>query len=76
MSAYPEASSTITLQRSRSLDGVEFGPLGRLGRWAAGHVRAVALAWVAVAVLLGAFAPRAEKALSGASEGVTRMKHA
>jgi RND superfamily putative drug exporter len=44
----------------------ELGPLGRLGRWTAGHVRAVALAWVAVAIGLGAFAPRVEHVLSGA----------
>jgi len=42
------------------------GPLGRLGRWTAGHVRAVALAWVAVALALGVFAPKVEHALSGA----------
>ncbi len=41
------------------------GRLGRLGRWAAVHRRAVVLAWVAVALCLGALAPRAEHALSG-----------
>ena len=41
------------------------GPLGRLGRWAATHRRAVALAWIGVAVCLGVLAPRAEHALSG-----------
>ena len=41
------------------------GRLGRLGRWAATHRRAVVLAWVAVALTLGALAPRAEHALSG-----------
>ena len=41
------------------------GPLGRLGRWAATHRRAVVLAWVGVAVCLGVLAPRAEHALSG-----------
>ena len=44
----------------------EVGPLGRLGRLAATHVRAVVLTWVAVAVVLGAMAPRVETALSGA----------
>ncbi len=44
----------------------EVGPIGRLGRWTATHVRAVSLAWVAVAVLMGVFAPRVEHALSGA----------
>ena len=42
------------------------GPLGRLGAWTASHVRVVVLAWVAIAVGLGIFAPRAEHALSGA----------
>ena len=42
------------------------GPLGRLGRWTADHVRAVALAWAVVALALGAFAPKVESALSGA----------
>ena len=42
------------------------GPLGRLGDWTAGHFRLVLLAWVAIAVGLGAFAPKAEHALSGA----------
>jgi RND superfamily putative drug exporter len=44
----------------------EIGPLGRLGRYAATHVRAVVLAWVGIAVVLGALAPRVETALSGA----------
>lgn len=69
MTSYPEASSTIALSRLRSLDGRDFGPLGRLGRWTAGHVRTVALAWVAVAVLLGAFAPRRP---TGAESGRVR----
>jgi RND superfamily putative drug exporter len=42
------------------------GPIGRLGRWTAEHGRAVVIAWVAVAVVLGALAPRVEHALSGA----------
>ena len=42
------------------------GPIGRLGRYTATHVRVVVLAWVAVAVVLGVFAPRVETALSGA----------
>ena len=42
------------------------GPLGRLGRWTAGHVGIVALAWVVLALGLGAVAPRVESALSGA----------
>lgn len=46
--------------------GREMGLIGRLGRWTATHFRVVAAAWVVVAVALGVFAPRAEKALSGA----------
>ena len=42
------------------------GPMGQLGRFMATHVRGVVLAWVAVAVVFGAFAPRVETALSGA----------
>jgi RND superfamily putative drug exporter len=42
------------------------GPIGRLGRWSATHLRIVALAWVVVAVGLGVLAPRVESALSGA----------
>ncbi|HET7045220.1 MAG TPA: MMPL family transporter [Gaiellaceae bacterium] len=42
------------------------GPIGRLGLWAAEHVRAVVVGWLLVAVALGTFAPRVEHALSGA----------
>jgi RND superfamily putative drug exporter len=42
------------------------GPLGRLGRYTATHFRVVLAAWVIVALALGFFAPRVEKALSGA----------
>ena len=42
------------------------GPLGRLGRWTADHVRFVAVAWAIVAVGFGFFAPQVETALSGA----------
>jgi len=42
------------------------GPVGRLGRWTATHVRAVVIAWLLIAVALGSMAPRAEHALSGA----------
>ena len=44
----------------------QLGPIGKLGRWTATHFRAVATAWVVVALGLGFLAPRAEKALSGA----------
>jgi putative drug exporter of the RND superfamily len=42
------------------------GPLGRLGGFAADHVRAVIAVWAIVAVALAAFAPKVETALSGA----------
>ncbi|HLH64425.1 MAG TPA: MMPL family transporter [Solirubrobacteraceae bacterium] len=42
------------------------GPVGRLGRWTATHFRAVLVGWLAVALVLGFFAPRVETALSGA----------
>jgi len=42
------------------------GPIGRLGRLAAEHRRAVFLSWAGIAVALGFFAPRVETALSGA----------
>ncbi len=42
------------------------GPVGRLGRFMATHTRSIVLTWLAVAVALGALAPRVETALSGA----------
>jgi RND superfamily putative drug exporter len=42
------------------------GPLGRLGRYTATHFRTVLLAWALIALGLGFFAPRVERALSGA----------
>jgi RND superfamily putative drug exporter len=42
------------------------GPVGRLGRYTATHIRVVLAAWLLIAVLLGFFAPRVEQALSGA----------
>ena len=44
----------------------QVGPLGRLGRYTATHFRTVLVAWLLVALVLGFFAPRVEKALSGA----------
>jgi RND superfamily putative drug exporter len=43
-----------------------YGPIGRLGRFTATHVRLVAVIWVIVAIGFGVFAPRAEHALAGA----------
>jgi RND superfamily putative drug exporter len=42
------------------------GPIGRLGRWAADHVRVVSIAWAVIAVALAVFAPKVETSLSGA----------
>ena len=42
------------------------GPIGKLGRFTAGHFKLVLGVWIAIAVGLGFFAPRAEQALSGA----------
>ncbi|MFN8111462.1 MAG: MMPL family transporter [Thermoleophilia bacterium] len=44
----------------------QLGPIGRLGRWSATHIRTVFIAWIVVAIALGGLAPRAEHALSGA----------
>ena len=42
------------------------GPIGRLGGFAADHARAIAIAWAVAALVLAAFAPKVETALSGA----------
>ncbi len=44
----------------------DVGPIGRLGRYTATHVRTVLIGWAVVAVGLGFLAPRVEHALSGA----------
>ncbi|HEY6069052.1 MAG TPA: MMPL family transporter [Gaiellaceae bacterium] len=62
-------SVIVTPSRAGSPVPVEptaVGPLGRLGRWTVDHVRAVAITWVIVALVLAAFAPKVETALSGA----------
>ena len=60
--ATPEAPGTP----AASVTAVRVSPIGRLGRWTAGHVRLVVIVWAVVAVGLGALAPKAEHALSGA----------
>ncbi|MET0770634.1 MAG: MMPL family transporter, partial [Solirubrobacteraceae bacterium] len=45
---------------------IKRGPVGRLGGFAADHARAIFVAWAVVAIVLAAFAPRVEHALSGA----------
>jgi RND superfamily putative drug exporter len=63
-----EHTTTSPAQRFRTetkqTPGV--GSVGRLGRFAADHVRGVAIAWAIAAVTLAAFAPKVETALSGA----------
>ena len=44
----------------------ELGPVGKLGRYTATHLRLVLIGWAMVALGLGFLAPRVEKALSGA----------
>src|ERR1035437_7950513 len=56
----PRIAAPIIQRRVRG------GPIGRLGRFTATHFRAVLVGWLAVAVVLGFFAPRVETALSGA----------
>ncbi len=46
--------------------GTEGGWLARLGLWSATHLRYVALFWLLVLAVFGAFAPQVESALSGA----------
>ena len=57
------ASSTASDERDHP---EAVGPVGRLGRWAADHLRLVALVWGGVAIGLAFFAPSVETALSGA----------
>src|SRR3954470_8093569 len=45
---------------------IETSILGRLGAWAADHRRLIVVVWAVVVLALGALAPFADKALSGA----------
>jgi RND superfamily putative drug exporter len=47
------------------------GPVGRLGRYTATHLRVVLVGWLIVAIGLGVFAPRVESALAGAGWDVS-----
>ena len=49
-----------------TIAGIKRGPVGRLGGFAADHARAIFVTWAVVAIVLAAFAPRVEHALSGA----------
>lgn len=63
MSAVASArmATPATLEHSEAV-----GPIGRLGRWTVDHGRAVAIAWIVIAIGFGFFAPKVESALSGA----------
>ncbi|MDA0164056.1 MMPL family transporter [Solirubrobacter ginsenosidimutans] len=50
----------------QSTAGQPASRLGRLGGWAADHSRAVAIVWLGIVIALGALAPFADRALSGA----------
>src|SRR3954453_15893023 len=62
----PQTNRTDPTSAFPSGDRQEVGSIGRLGRWTATHFRAVAAAWLVVAVGLGIFAPRVGRAVSGA----------
>jgi hypothetical protein len=52
------------------------GPIGRLGRYTATHLRTVVIGWLVVALVLGFFAPRVEKALRApAGKPAGRSRH-
>jgi RND superfamily putative drug exporter len=61
VAAAPSSPAPVPIEHPEAV-----GPVGRLGRWTADHVRAVAIAWAVVAIAFGVFAPRVESALSGA----------
>ena len=44
------------------------GWMGRLGAWTATHLKAVLLAWAAVVVAFGFFAPKVQSSLAGAGD--------
>jgi hypothetical protein len=46
---------------SSSTPSSSYGPVGRLGRWTATHLKLVALVWAAIALGLGFFAPKVEQ---------------
>jgi RND superfamily putative drug exporter len=60
------ATTSVPPQPPASSQPPRYGPIGRLGAWAATHARAVFVTWAIVAVALGVLAPRVETALSGA----------
>ena len=61
------AVAPVTVPSPAPLEHPEaVGPVGRLGAFAADHIRGVAIAWFVVAIALAVFAPKVETALSGA----------
>ena len=62
--AVTEVRSIPSVPTDEHLEAI--GPIGRLGRWAADHLRIVSIAWTVIAVALAVFAPKVETALSGA----------
>jgi len=62
----PGLGTRTVAAMTTSATSMRVGPVGRLGRFAADHVRAVGVAWAVIAVALAAFAPKVETALSGA----------
>ena len=47
-------------------DNPRGGIFAHLGRWTATHLRFVVVAWLAILIVFGAFAPKVETALAGA----------
>jgi len=64
--ATPPLAPAVEPLGRRQPPGSPVGPIGRLGRYAATHLRTVLIGWLLLAVVLGFFAPKVEKALSGA----------
>jgi putative drug exporter of the RND superfamily len=59
-------TAQVPVPRSAAEHPEAVGPIGRLGRLAADHVRTVSIGWAVVALALAVFAPKVETALSGA----------
>ena len=59
-------SSSTTAGDGSSTPPPALRGMGRLGAWAASHLRAVLLIWLAVLILFGIFATKVESSLAGA----------
>jgi putative drug exporter of the RND superfamily len=63
----PAADRTVVCMTNQLATGrTTTSTLGRLGAWAVDHRRRVLIGWAAVVLCLGALAPFADSALSGA----------